>query len=286
MSAFSIKNNICWRLTKRCNRSCEFCLSTSNSSYHDPEIDIDTLFQRFEQLNIEKISYAGGEPTLLKNIEKILSTGKKKYFTQVLTSNGDYLCRKIPNWISNLDYIRFSFYGHQKQHDHIMGKNHYNSLLQLINTLNKKHNLPVGANIMISMLSVNNLEMILNDLSQLDISQVLLLTYIPTEIEDIDLKYSLLHHNFSEFIIQCSEKYNSYFKHGIRFIDFNKNNFYIVLNENGELTVPDMNRNNDFVMGNILNDELCHPSLGRMPAKLALEAIWKNRDEINAITEY
>lgn len=77
------------RITYKCNRNCEFCF---NNIFDDKvnydmsnDIDIDTLIDFIKRHNFRKVHISGGEPTMYKNIDKIIREIAKvtrvSYFT-------------------------------------------------------------------------------------------------------------------------------------------------------------------------------------------------------------
>lgn len=283
---FQLQNNICWRVTRKCNRSCEFCLSKSDSSYIHPIISHENILLRLKEIGVEKIAYAGGEPTLHPAIGDIVQVGNRLGFSQVLTTNGDVFMRGIPSWVSQINYLRLSFYGMKSKHDSIMGDGHYLRLLDLAKSLDENYGLNVAANIMLTTLSVDDIGNIFKDLRGSNIKQVLLLTYIQTGDQNIDSKYigscSANIDNIKEII----KHYVGYFPQNIRIINFSKKSFYIVLDEKNQLTMPGDGNEDDFVMGNIMDDYLEHPTLGLTDAVNAIKSVWDEREKINAVIEY
>src|SRR3990172_3267967 len=120
---------VCWRFTRRCNRTCPFCLSNSGPHILNPHRDPVHSIRRLKELGVEKVSYSGGEPLLDSRLTRTLREGHELGLLQILVTNGDILSEKCCNWLSLLEYLKLSFYGGQSLHDKIMGSGHYEQLM-------------------------------------------------------------------------------------------------------------------------------------------------------------
>lgn len=66
-------------------------MSFSNSQNPKNNIDVDKitkLLKKLKTYGIKKISYSGGEPLLIDNLNNILEVGKGLKFNQIVTTNG------------------------------------------------------------------------------------------------------------------------------------------------------------------------------------------------------
>jgi uncharacterized radical SAM superfamily Fe-S cluster-containing enzyme len=74
-------------LTNRCNMSCPVCFANSGGLINEPEIDqIKTMMLTLRSqkpVPCSAIQFSGGEPTLRKDLPKIVEMAKNMGFTQV-----------------------------------------------------------------------------------------------------------------------------------------------------------------------------------------------------------
>jgi len=93
-------------ITNVCNFSCDYCLpdgyhSTNKKSFLDGQ-EIDHLIDAFAELGTEKIRLTGGEPSLRKDFDAIISSiAKRKEISQIAaTTNGYKLKDNIKGWVN------------------------------------------------------------------------------------------------------------------------------------------------------------------------------------------
>lgn len=276
---------VCWRLTLRCNRTCPFCLSFSGPGKSHPPLDVRRSVSRLVALGVEKISYSGGEPLLYPLLGEIVEAASQAGLIQILTTNGDFPKGRIDLLLPFLEYIKLSFYGNSAQHDSVMGSGHYSKLIELAKLISSK-GFVVGANYMISGPSLGGVHSFLREAASSGIRQVLFQTYIPTRVKDIDIIYDFSSRNEREsaisYIIDESARVVGRFSGGIKIHDYSEPDFYIVLDEEGYLTMPRPG-SNPLRMGGLYDDKLQHPDEGLVPAELALERVWCKREKVPAI---
>ena len=91
--------HIHWYVTNRCNLNCNYCFK--------PDIDyeekgLETLAQLLVENNVEKVTIGGGEPTLVKDLDKILGILKKGGIYVSFHTNGILLDDKRISQLSGL----------------------------------------------------------------------------------------------------------------------------------------------------------------------------------------
>ena len=102
-------------ITDVCNFKCNYCLPDGYQCTSDRDFlsleEIKCLTQSFAGLGTEKIRITGGEPSLRKDLTKIIETCKATdgIKTVALTSNGYKLPQHLPQWIdAGLDALNIS----------------------------------------------------------------------------------------------------------------------------------------------------------------------------------
>jgi len=277
---------ICWRYTKKCNRKCIFCLSNSDPTAKHPKHDYKRIINRMIDIGVKKISYSGGEPLLHPQLLDTIQEANRHNLEQVITTNGDYV-RSNTKALDYLQYIKLSFYGHKKAHDSVMGTGHYNKLLGLSNDLSTYGHV-VGANLMLSRRSIDCVENCLRDFLRSNIRQVLLSTYIPKGIEKIDNEYQIhWSEDFFEKLIRQIAPVSKHFSGGIKIHNYNKKDFFVILDEDNRLALARSHGESNYLMGSIYDDIIELPEGNRGKTKSVLNVIWNRRlltDAIRPIT--
>lgn len=245
-------NIICWRLTYKCNRACDFCLSKSSPSRKLKTIPFEAIIERIKELGFRKISYSGGEPFIVPEFEKIVEYAHLNDFIQLVTTNGDYLFNNDLSILKYFQYIKLSFYGGEQFHDKIMGEGHFDKLILLIKKFNQS-SINVGINYMLSQESILEIEDFLIFVRKFQIFNFLIQRYIPTEITKIDKKYEIIDDPLQD--LSKLSTYANYFEHGIKYFNYqNGQGFQVVLDENLDLFFPNTFGCIEYKFGNIFNE--------------------------------
>ncbi len=280
---------VCWRFTRWCNRSCPFCLSRSGPDHSHSRRDLQSYFARLASVGVEKLSYSGGEALGHPQFPEALELGHRTGIRQLLTTNGDSLVRRVPKFLNRLEYLKLSFYGDCALHDRTMGRRHYRLLLGVTRRLIQQ-GIQVGANYMLTKQSELAVERFLSDASAAGVSQVLILRYIPTGVNQLDavldpgdnFSGSLRGRGLSALSRRLSSLASG-FPNGVKIHDFSYSDFFCVLNEEDHLVLP-RHRAPPFVMGNLFDDTLFFPGRdGALPAAEALDLVWAQRYKTEAI---
>lgn len=168
------------RIESRCNNNCVFCSMAKKREMAISEEDIlHKLQQGFEE-GAEKIVLSGGEPTLNKDLPKIIKYSKKIGYRKVqIVTNGRMLSNKnnLDKLIkSGLDEITFSIHGHDSRiHDNITrAKGSFEQAVAGIkNCINyTDSNLIINADVVVSGMNYKFLPKITNFLISLGIKEI------------------------------------------------------------------------------------------------------------------
>lgn len=107
-----IFETVSFHLVKPCNMSCKFCYATYNSFKVGKQLSLDDvviILYKLYEAGVEKVTFAGGEPMLHKDIDEIIIAAKKIGLTTSIITNG-YLINKT--WLNkmsgHLDWIGVS----------------------------------------------------------------------------------------------------------------------------------------------------------------------------------
>lgn len=83
-----------WDVTNKCNLLCKHCYSGEFRLEKETELErseIKRIFDNINYLNIKQISFLAGEPTLSKNIVKLLKTSSLYGVRTSITTKMDSL---------------------------------------------------------------------------------------------------------------------------------------------------------------------------------------------------
>lgn len=107
---------ILWDITSRCNMRCKHCYNVNylnNSELIYTQEELEQIFKNMEDLNVKKICFLGGEPTISQNIVNAINIGSQKKLNISITTNGQFFSEEFWNCIINdkVDEIIFSVEG-------------------------------------------------------------------------------------------------------------------------------------------------------------------------------
>lgn len=153
-------------LTYKCNARCEFC----SQGDFDKSIyaNLDQIYKEIyiaKQQGYKKIGFSGGEPTVVKELEKIIKFAKKTGFNFIrIQTNGirlsDYkFAKRLKD--AGLTYCKFSFSTYQPEiHDKLTGiKGSWEKAVKGLENM-KKLKVRLGNNILINKFNYNKLDKI------------------------------------------------------------------------------------------------------------------------------
>lgn len=90
----TIAPSVNYHLTKSCNMRCKFCYATFNdigAVKHEVEKS-EKIIDQLASYGFEKITFAGGEPTLINELPELVRYAKSLGLTTCVVTNGSRLC--------------------------------------------------------------------------------------------------------------------------------------------------------------------------------------------------
>lgn len=191
-------------LTPFCNLKCGFCYAGCNKVSSSTDFltleDYKKLFNEFDELEILRVGFEGGEPFLRNDIIPILEEADKHYFNYFINTNGTLITEKIAESLSKLtiDKLCISIDGPNSLiHDKSRGiEGSFEKMLNGV-TNAQKYNIPIDGIITLSNINKDYIVEILEFMKQINIKQatIMLLATVGSASEDMK-KYYL---DFSEW---------------------------------------------------------------------------------------
>ncbi len=103
---------VSFHLVKPCNMSCKFCYATYNSFNVGKQLsllDATTICAKLYAAGVKKVTFAGGEPMLYKNLSQLIINAKALGLTTSIITNGSLI---TTDWLDkmsgHLDWIGVS----------------------------------------------------------------------------------------------------------------------------------------------------------------------------------
>jgi len=163
-----IPNSINFHITQRCNYRCDFCFAKFNQNcYELSEIEQFELITELIDNGCEKLNFAGGEPTLVKNLPKLIKFSKDLGVFTSLISNGTGLTKKfLESTYKDIDLIGLSIDSSIEEVNYQLGRcliynnekikpySHINLIKNRVELI-KKYNIPLKINTVVTSLNWN-----------------------------------------------------------------------------------------------------------------------------------
>ena len=161
-----LPNSINFHITQRCNYKCDFCFAKfDHNSFELSEIEQFELITELTDSGCEKINFAGGEPTLVQNLSKLIEFSKDLGLFTSLISNGTGLTKKfLTNSFKNIDLIGLSIDSSDEEINYQLGRclmnnnekikpySHVNLIKNRVELI-KKFNIPLKINSVVTSLN-------------------------------------------------------------------------------------------------------------------------------------
>lgn len=245
--------NICWNITSRCNKNCNYCFK-----FNRKELSLEENIKILEELkkrNIKKISWSGGEPFLYENINVLLKRSHENGILNYVNTNASLLdCNNIKENLLYVDKIIISldFVNDSMNFKKGIGKNYYENVkkvIELIRLIDKYTIIQIN-----TVLYSDNFYLIddlYNELKMLDIDMWKIIRFFPVRGIALERKESLevKDADFKRIVAKYSKKKQK-FNIVIHGLNEMKKRHYIILSsgklicsENGlDLEIEDLNK--------------------------------------------
>ncbi len=185
------ERKVCWRVTRACNLACSHCLAGWKNSFIS-DLALDAQLDVMAALivsGVERITWAGGEPTLSPGFTRLLERGRECGIRNVITTHGLTLTRKfIESMDPTTDTVRVSFDGLAETHDRIRGGAYFSRTLRAVDRL-RASGIPVEANVTLTRQNFEQLPDLARILVDHGLKRVVLLSLLLREsalIGDVD----------------------------------------------------------------------------------------------------
>jgi len=161
-----LPNSINFHITQRCNYKCHFCFATFGQNNRElSEIEQIELIKELTDNGCEKLNFAGGEPTLVKNLPKLIKFSKDLGVFTSLISNGTRLTKKfLEQTYKDIDLIGLSIDSAIEEINYQLGRcltrnnekikpySHINLIKNRVELI-KKYNVPLKINTVVTSLN-------------------------------------------------------------------------------------------------------------------------------------
>lgn len=181
--------SVCWNITNKCNENCQFCYrKITNDNTLEENIKI---FDNINNVKINKITIAGGEPLLYKDIFPLVDYIKNKNPNIILsiTTNGKIIDENlIEDILTRFDWITFSIDSSIDNTNKTIGRGieHLNKVLSLLDKFNNKINIKI--NTVVNKYNINNLNEIYNIILKYNIARWKLFRFYPARKDNATKK--------------------------------------------------------------------------------------------------
>lgn len=133
-----------FHIVKPCNMSCKFCYATFNDMSvlkQIPKEEVYVILERLKNAGLQKITFAGGEPFLYRDLLHVLDYAKYLGLTTSIITNGYFLDEKTLIRLKNLrvDWIGISIDSLNSNTNKLIGRESVKPIdyYELVNLINR-----------------------------------------------------------------------------------------------------------------------------------------------------
>lgn len=250
-TAFQLPQSICFRVTRRCNASCTFCLAPPVEEKKDTTALLSRLAWLLEN-GVRTIHFCGGEPTLYPELDSLLLFVHEQGGKSKLTTNGIVMRQPLLDVIKKTKTeVKVSLHGDEKHHNALVGREAFHKTVETLQAVRSK-------NIKVSVQStlINGKTEMLHWLTAFcidtGIKRLTILPFIPRGKggeSRADHEFSIPEREALKKLVKETRKK----VHGhldLRWIDFNSKPYHVV-EPDGHIVLEGLNESQDVVLGSI-----------------------------------
>ena len=179
----NIPNSVCWNITNRCNDNCLFCyrdINTKEISFEKQKKIIDAI----SSTGIYKLTFVGGEPLLVKNIQQLILYAKDKGLNVSLTTNGIILNGELLEFcLKELDWLTLPMDSYYEKGQSKMSRNpnHFKKIYKILDFANdySKRNCKIKINTVVSNINKEDIKYIAHIIDEKNINRWKLFQFVP-----------------------------------------------------------------------------------------------------------
>lgn len=151
-----IFETVSFHIVKPCNMKCKFCYATFDDFKVAKQLSIDDIkiiLDKLYNAGVKKVTFAGGEPMLYKNLDKAIIYAKSIGLTTSIITNGSLIKEQwLIDMQNHLDWIGLSIDSLNHNTNQLIGRQakmtlDYNVIVTLINKYNYKLKINTVVNI-------------------------------------------------------------------------------------------------------------------------------------------
>lgn len=220
---------ICWNITSKCNRNCKYCFKFNRK---DLSLENNLLIlNKLIHYKVDKIVWAGGEPFLYSELDKLLKISHEHNILNYVNTNATKLnVNNVKNKLLYIDKIIISldFVNDELNKKNGIGENYYKHVREVIKKIKKiNKNIEVQINTVLFKNNINLIDELYNELLKMDIDCLKLIRFLPvrgnaqsnkedlsitdSEFDNIYNKYSKLKQPFKIIIHGTREMNEEHF---------------------------------------------------------------------------
>ena len=230
------KKEICWNITTRCNQACRYC-------------------HRF--LNINDITWTGGEALIYENIEELIKRAYKKGIRNKLITNGKILANSNMQILNYLDSLTLSLDSTNNKINQELGRGeeHYTNVKYILDYI-KENNIDIKLriNTVANKLNIDNISEFILFLNEYNIYAWRIFRFMPLRETAVKNKneFEILDEQFNFIKEKCNKECN------ITNIEYREEDDmekkYVLLVANGDIVITENGK--DVTKGNALFDKV------------------------------
>lgn len=248
-------NKICLRVTRKCNLSCDFCLTPHSKDCNELSADEFLKILSFlKKKSLRAISISGGEPLLKTDIDKIIIGANNLGLSVTLTTNGTILTKQhIIAIHQSKTRVKVSINGDNYSHNKLANQNVFSTIDHNIDKM-IEYGIELSLNTVITSKNFNVFDEVISYAINKGIKRIRFIVFIPRGRGYINSNQFMLLAKQIDYLVNNISNLNEKYKNklSIRYSDFFKST-YIVLETDGLLVCEKAYEIDDIILHNFNN---------------------------------
>lgn len=172
---------VCWNITSKCNRNCKYCFRFNRSDL--PLENNLSILDKLICYGVTKIVWAGGEPFLYKDLNKLLKISHEHNILNYVNTNATNL--SIDNIKDKLLYvdkiiISLDFVNDELNKTNGIGNHYYKHVREVVKEIKRVNkNIKIQINTVLFKNNVNLIDELYNELLSMNIDYLKLIRFFP-----------------------------------------------------------------------------------------------------------
>lgn len=172
---------VCWNITSKCNKNCVYCFKFSkNDLTFQQNVKI---LNKLKDLNVNRISWTGGEPFLYSNLKELLKISKEYNILNYVNTNASLLNENnLKENLQNIDrlIISLDFVDDELNTINGIGENYFQHVKKILKLVKEiKYDIEIQINTVVFSKNIQLIDDVYNEICKYEIDYWKIIKFFP-----------------------------------------------------------------------------------------------------------